>query len=267
MSKKHCKKTKILNLVTSLLVTAVCILVWHFVLPYIGEKTNLVKLMCYGILLFDTIWITDAALSLWNPPADLSNQERAEKTQRVYAIVGFVVFLLYSALAHAVVAVFDGKNTAEFMIGGISKCALAVIGFSLLLTNALNHETERRIWTIISGIATFAVGIIFSTFLSLDITSIIMCIVVAIYFFVDVFITGKKMGIAPVRFSLWSIIYIAVMALALLILHFIPIHFGNHVLTYLVRGIVNLVFALVIDAIIILVSVIMHKRKKQTENC
>ena len=44
--------------------------------------------------------------------------------------LSLVVFLLFSALAHAVVAVFDGNNTAEMMISGVSKCALAVIGFS-----------------------------------------------------------------------------------------------------------------------------------------
>lgn len=266
MARKHSKGTKILNLVTSVLVTAVCILVWHFVLPFIGEKTNLVKLMCYGILLFDTIWITDAALSLWSPSAELSAQERIDKIQTVYAMVGFVVFLLFSALAHAVVAVFDGNNTAEMMISGVSKCALAVIGFSLLLTNSLNHESERRIWTIISGVTTFAVGVIFSTFLSLDIASVIMCVVVAIYFFADVFTTGKKLEISPVRFSIRSVIYIGILALTLLIVHFIPLHFGGSIVTFLVRGVVNLAFALVIDVVILFVTGISRKPKKEAES-
>lgn len=258
MEQKHGKKTKILNLVTSILVTAVCILVWHFVLPYI-KATNLVKLVCYGILLFDVLWITDAALTFWRLPAELSEQEKTSRALTIYALVGFIVFLLFAAVAHAAVAVIDGS---PFKIGGFEKSGFAIVGFSLLLINSLHHE-ERRMWTIISGIATFAVGIIFASFLNLTITLIIMSVVVAIYFFADIFMISKKIEASPIRFSLLAIVYIGLFALSLLMIHFIymPIHLGT-VAKYLVYAVINLAFALVVDAAIIGTHLIIGKKKK-----
>lgn len=266
MAQKSSNTKKILNLVASLLVTAALILVWHFVLPHVGEKTNLIKLISYSILLFNVLWIVDAVLSLRKLAEGMSNQEIVAKAQNLYALVGFVVFLVFSALVHAVVAVFFGDNQPVLLISGFSKCGLTLIGFGLLLQNSL-HFNGNKLWTLISGIATFAAGLIFSTFLNLNATVGIMCTVAAIFFFIDVFLTGKKLEVSPIRFTIWEAVYVAVMALALLIIRFIPIHLSNHIATYSVRAVVNLAFAAVIDVIFIIISVIMRKNKKKKTNC
>lgn len=265
MAQKSSNMKKILNLVASLLVTAILILVWHFVVPHVGEKTGLIKLVGYNIVLFNVLWIVEAALSMRKLPEGMSNKELVSKAQKLYALVGFVVFLVLSALIHAIVAVFFGNNTPELIISGFSKCALILIGFGLLLQNAL-HVNSSKLWTLISGAATFACGLIFSTFLDLNATAGIMCGVAAVFFFVDVFLTGKKLEVSPIWFSVWEAVYVVVMAVALLIIWVIPIHLNNHIATYSVRGVVNLAFALLIDAIIIIASVIVRKYKKKKAN-
>lgn len=260
MEQKKGNMKKILNLVASLLVTAVLILVWHFVLPHVGEKTNLIKLISYSILLFNVLWIVDAALSFRKISEDMDNQEKVGRAQQLYAVVGFIVFLVFSALAHAVVAVFFGDNQPVLIVSGFSKSALTLIGFGLLLQNSL-HIDGNKLWTLISGIATFGTGLIFSSFLNLNATTGIMCAVAAVFFFIDIFLTDKKLEVSLIRFAIWEAVYVAVMALALLIIHYIPIHLGSRVATYSVRAVVNLAFALVIDAVILIASTIARKKK------
>lgn len=262
MAQLNSKKAKILNLIASLLVTAVLILVWHFVLPHVGEKTPLIRLISYSILLFNVIWIVDALLSFWKVNEEASNQEKVGKMQMIYAFIGIIVFSLFAALIHPVVAVFFADSTPALLISGFSKSALTLIGFALLVQTSLHFGT-KKLWTLISGVATFAVGLIFSSFCNLNVATGIMCAVVAVFFFIDVILSGKKLEVSPVRFTLWEVIYVGILAIELLIIHFIPIHLSTHVATFSVRAVVNLAFALVIDAAFFIVYIITRKKSKK----
>lgn len=260
MAQKSTKK-KVLNLIASLLVIAVLILAWHFIVPAAGKITDLMKVVSYSLLLFNVVWILDALLAFKKYPAELSTQDKVAKAQMFYAMIGFIAFLLFSALIHGVVSVFFADGGLELMIGGFAKCALTLIGFALLLQCSL-HVGGKKIWVLVSGLATFVVGVIFSTFLAPNAATGIMVAVTAICFLADVFLTGKKEGVSPIRFTVWEAVYVGIMALALLIIRYIPIRFpGNHVATFAVRAAVDLAFAIVIDAIFLIVGMIVRKKK------
>lgn len=254
MAKKR-NGSKVINLVAGLVVTVALILVWHFVLPYVGEKTALVSYVSYAILLFGAVWVVDAILSFWKAP-DCDYQGKVNKMFGVYGFVGIIVFMLFAGIVQGAIPVlFPGVPRLD----GFSKTALTLVGFALLLQNAL-HIGEKKLWPVVSAYLTLEAGLIFSVFVDMKITAGIMCAVVFVFFVIDAVLTGKKLGFSTFGAILWEGIYVGLLALVLLALGTFRVKAGGAVASHAARAAIYLGVAICVALVMFIVSKLANKK-------
>lgn len=248
------KQKRILNLTASIVVTAALILAWHFIAPLLIESSlGIAKYVSYALLLYGATWIVDAAMLLAKEPEVGTAEAKIGVLQNRCALVGMVVYLAYSALAHGAVAVlFDNGGLGLMYRGGngsIEKCGLAFIGFCLLLQSALHNEGKRAL-PVASGILTFVLGSVLAAFMDARIVVAIMAAVTMILFFVDAAVSYKPLGVSPSKFILKQIGFLAILSAVMVIRHFTPILTGSRVSRTVVSTVINLAIAAVIDVIL-----------------
>ncbi len=237
-------------LAASVIVTAILILGWHFAVPHLTEQINLAKFVSYGILLFGLTWILDAISAFFKEPEEADEKELLAVRQNRRALLGLVVFLLYSALAHAVVAVFfDGGNRElMFKTASIEKCAFAVIGFTLLLQGAL---PGKKTWSIVSGVVSFALGAGLSFVLDSRIVMVIAAAVTFVFYAVNAFSLPKESALPGKETIGKPILFIALLSIVMIARFFTPITSLGRVMNFVVSGAINLVAALILDGILL----------------
>lgn len=249
------KRSKALNLVASGVVTALLVLVWHAMVPHIVEFTPPVKLISYLIPLFGMTWILDAALAFYHAPQKKAAAEQALTVQFVYAAVGLIVFALYAATAHAIVAVlFDGgEKSLIFATSSAEKCTLALTGFCILLSRSLRDFPRRLKLGLIYPFIP-AVGILLSFAVpDLIVVTTGMAILTVLISGIDLVTTCKRSGVSIASFAVRHGVYLLLLAVVMLFRHFTPIGMANNVTQFIVNGVVNLTLALGIDFIVLLV--------------
>lgn len=262
---KQSKGKKGISLAISVIVTAALIVVWHFAAPQLMEHVdiNLVKFVSYALLLFGMTWILNEAMGLVKAPEG-TTEEQISVLHNRRALVGMVAYLLYSALVHAVVSVlFDnGEKQLMLRVASVEKCALAFIGYCLLLQNAMHVESKSTL-TVVSGAVVFVLGAVLSLFLDQKIVAAILAAVTLVFFYVDATTTYKKLGVSSNKFVARQIGLLAIISLVMIFRYFTAIHFGGKVFRFVLSAIINLVIAVVVDVILI---VVMKASGKKSES-
>lgn len=274
-----------INLLASIIVTGLLIVVWYFIIGQYRTFAASVKFISYGILLYGMTWILDAVFLLAEGSGsdkthggrthgsgkgkglDLLKAGEGEpltlRLQFRRALAGMILYLLYSALVHAVAAVLFDGGKAELMIrsGSMEKCALAFIGYCLFLQNAL-HRDGKRVWSFLSGILTFALGIILALVLDLRIVSVILAVITMLFFLYDANSTYKELNLSPKTFIRRQIGFLALISVVMIFRFLTPVHFGGRVGQFVISALINLLIAVIIDVVLL---VIMRKRDKKDQ--
>lgn len=244
---------RILSAVLSVIVTVVLMVVWHFVAVNLKEVTIAEKLLSYMILLFGMAWFLDAVLPTAGDAKGKDPAEKLLKAQYIRALVGFVAFFLFSALAHAMVAVLFDNGARSLEFGAFEKYALDFTGFGIFMAGALKGFPHRKGMSAVYA-AIPVIGLLLSfVHVPLLVDSIIMLALTVVVTLFDIIHTCKASNISSKSALINQIGSLAILTLVLEFRHLTPIQMANNVIQFTVSAVFNLILAAVVDVIVVLI--------------
>ena len=255
---------KALNLVASIAVTALLILGWHLAVPSLGEIKPVYRMISYSIILFGATWILDAVFAFYTASKVEKPEKRVMKIMTARAVVGFIVFLVYAAMVHGMVAVLFTNDTHAavkdmmFKTPSIAKDGLAFIGFCVFLSNSLSVLTKRT-WTGFAYGAVAAIGVLLS--LAVKNPDIVVAVMAAITFVIamaDAVMAFKKAGVSSTKFIVTEVVYLLVLSAVLFVRYWfakdVPVDFAHRYKDVAISGAISFAIAVVIDIVVIVVA-------------
>lgn len=250
-------KKKTLNLVASILVTALVIVVWRLAEPGLSDITHFIKLVSYGILLFGMTWILDAIFCFYKAEKKATPLDSALSIQRARAVTGIFGYLMFSALCHPAVAVlfYDLERAHGFDMVGLGKFSLVMFGFVTFVSNSLGI-LGKRTWTGFAYAGVFGLGLLFTVLFPkvyIAIPTLTMAGLAIVISYIDLFTTCKKYETPAKKLAIRYSCILLIMIALLMLRHLTPIQMGNNVLQFAVSGGINAVLAVVVDIVLLIV--------------